>query len=202
MTLTYRLRKGSALTYAELDQNFKTLSDRLDAFEQQIQTQAMPELSIYREGTDLIVKDGQDRQLSRLSLPLPSFKPQGEWHPNRDYMPLDVVVFQGKSYICLQEHYSVDFDQQRELFQVLYDPIRADDSQREDDQASSHRKTKQLYQLPIYSAHSLPQPTRGALAYVIQDDGSESIFVCIKNDWHAVETRCLTRQPSSSSRDR
>ncbi|MGN6671066.1 MAG: hypothetical protein ACTHJ4_05970 [Candidatus Nucleicultricaceae bacterium] len=197
MTLTYRLEKGSALSYAELDQNFKILEDRIADLSAQIQSKNMPKLSIQMDGLDLVVEDQFDRTLARLSLPIPQFKVRGTWQAETLYQPLDIVSQKGIAYLCRVTHRSSDFKFDQEKFSIFCNPLEF--CKPELVGAGASNTSSSTLQLPMYSASSLPKPSVGQLVCIVQSTGRHLFCVSLENEWHVLSTQSTKkREPKTS----
>lgn len=107
MTLTYRLIKGSPLTATEVDDNIRTLDERIRDLEDSQETQ-FPLGSIHREGPDITFQNTAGDIMGRISLPLPKMTPTGNWAPKTPYDFWDLCHYDGKIHICHTPHISLD----------------------------------------------------------------------------------------------
>lgn len=198
MTLTYRLEKGSALSYAELDKNFKTLEDRIVDLQSQIQSMHMSKLSIQMDGLDLVVEDQFDRTLARLPLPIPQFQVRGAWKTETLYHSFDIVTQRGVAYLCRVAHRSSDLELDQVNFSIFCNPLEF--CKAELMQANTSSGSSSTLQLPMYSSISLPKPSAGQLACVVQSNGRHQFCVSLENEWHAVSTQSIKKRESKTSK--
>ena len=107
MPIVYRDVKGSALTAAELDQNFRDLDSRLKTLEKNFASASFASVEkIVLSGADLEFLTGTGKSIGQVRLPVPKFNPTGIWRAAKDYAAYDICVVAGKSYCCVKPHKS------------------------------------------------------------------------------------------------
>lgn len=199
MTLTYRLQKGSALTYGELDQNFFALDARLQRLEEGTEHINHTPPHIRLDGLDWVFEDQSGREMARVGVPLPKFNPRGPWQCDHAYAPFDLVAYKGVIYLCVQSHVSTDFDQQKDAFQLL---INHSLSPRGDQSSLESSRTEQNHHtVPIYSVTSEPRPTTGALIIGVDASGRQSLKIGMNKSWQTISTKAPRSSVAQSSRE-
>lgn len=194
MTLTYRLEKGSALSYAELDQNFKTLEGQIVDLQSQIQSTQMTRLSIRMDGHEIIIEDQHDRTLACINLPIQKFQIRGKWQTNSLYSPFDLVSYAGVAYLCRLEHQSANFEIDKDKFLVFCDPKELF----QPEATASSSSTVSSFHIPVYSPSALPKPSIGKFACVIEKNGRQHLFVGLQNEWKLINTQSIKKVKSTS----
>lgn len=179
MTIIYRAQKGAPLTIEELDGNFKDLEKRLET----VEDPASPEGGISHirlEGDELVFEGSQGISLGRVRLPLPHFHGRGEWQPSNNYNLYDLVRYEDTLYLCLQAHQSNHFDQEREYWQILWQPP----------------KSEFLFpKIPLLIESSLPLPDPGMIGLLIDADTVLPIYADGKA-WRRFSDHQVVGEPS------
>lgn len=103
MPLIYRSHKGSPLSYAEVDGNFRNLDERLTHLEEDIMA---PEKFDRVEvvGSQLTFYGTQGSTLGPVEMPVVKWNPRGMWSDTEGYHVDDVVQYQEGIYVCLKSH--------------------------------------------------------------------------------------------------
>lgn len=199
MTLTYRLQKGSALTYSELDQNFAALDARLQRLEENTAHVRHTPPRIRLDGLDWVFEDHDGREIARVGVPLPQFNPRGPWLCDHAYAPFDLVVHKGILYLCIESHISADFDQQKEAFQSLIKTSLFASSDQIHQEAGGAEQNH--HTVPIYSAESQPRPTAGTFIIGVDASGRQSLKIGMNKSWQTISTKAPRSCVAQSSRE-
>jgi hypothetical protein len=111
MAMTFRTAgpwgagKGSALTSAEVDQNFWEIIQRLDALDQHPpEAVSIAEISIAGNQITFTMTDAS--QQGPFTLPTATWAARGEWAAETFYTGFQVVSYQGGLYLVLRNHTS------------------------------------------------------------------------------------------------
>lgn len=101
--MLYSNHKGAPLTDTEIDENFRHINHRLEKLERC----DFPQLGlteITAQGDRLIFKGPGNVILGEARLPVISPTFRGAWKPQVHYCVQDWVHYQGKLYVCHQNH--------------------------------------------------------------------------------------------------
>lgn len=199
MTLTYRLQKGSALTYDELDRNFSALDARLQRLEEHTEHVRYTPPRVRLDGLDWVFEDQDGREMARAGVPLPQFNSRGLWRRDDAYAPFDLVAHEGMIYLCIQSHISSDFDQQKGAFHPLINCSLSMgvDQRHQGGNSEGHSH----HSIPIYSVATEPRPTTGALIVAVDATGKQSLKIGMNQSWQTVSTKALRSVAAQSSRE-
>lgn len=168
MPIIYRLEKGSALSIAEIDENFRTLEEELKFVVQKIKT-PFQDLQFCVEGGNLIVSLKNGEVLQRISLPVISFQHKGQWSAGETYIQHDVVVHEWALYLCKQAHMSTNFQENCNMWLTLIPSLNAE--------------TSNLEALSIFNKESLPEPKLGKIGFVADRDGGMRLVYSNGMNW-------------------
>ena len=105
MTLTYRLLKGAPLTAAEVDDNFRTLDERLTDLETKQASHGPITCSTERAG-EITFKNDMGDVVATVSLPIPKMTPRGLWNSQTPYDFWHICTHDHRIYICHTPHMS------------------------------------------------------------------------------------------------
>lgn len=160
MTLIYRAQKGAPLTIEEMDENFKDLDTRLAVLESQ-ESHEGGISQINLEGDELIIQGLHGMTVGRVRLPIPHFQGRGEWEALQDYGIYDLVRHEAALYLCLKAHKSDYFDQERECWQVLWQPPQSETLSPK---------------LPLFIPSNLPAADPGMMGLLIEVEKVSPIY--------------------------
>lgn len=100
MPITYRIPKGSPLTAAELDDNFRTLESRLKTLEDE----PIRALSLTQQGLDVRLMTPSGQAVGAFKLPMPALSPKGHWMAATVYKVGDVTQHGNALFYCTAPH--------------------------------------------------------------------------------------------------
>ncbi|MBS0272277.1 MAG: hypothetical protein JSR85_06485 [Proteobacteria bacterium] len=112
MSIIYRAEKGSPLSVEEIDGNFRDLETRLKTLEEHPEAvEGIGKVQVEGDQLTLIGTFGTD--FGTFALPKTSLRFRGKWFLQALYQKHDIVTHEEALYICLKDHTSVLWDQDR-----------------------------------------------------------------------------------------
>jgi hypothetical protein len=159
MAIIYRIEKGSPLSVAEIDGNFKELNDRLTYLEEH------PEIGegierITVKGDQMTITGAFGTEFGTFELPKALLKPSGPWSSQILYQKLNLVTFENALFCCVKEHTSTTWEQNKEMWQEtlsLPKPVSTS--------------------LPLYEKNTLPkEESLGKIGLLLGEEEPSLIF--------------------------
>jgi hypothetical protein len=106
MTLTYRLVKGSALTFAEADGNISTLDGRLTTVEGATAANPIDAITVAGDQMTFHYTTAAGGGSDTVTIPTSQWNARGDWLPSTHYSINDLVVVQASLYLVKVDHTS------------------------------------------------------------------------------------------------
>lgn len=189
MAIVYRLEKGSPLTVAEIDNNFRELEMGLRRLEEKA-IEPLRGLRFRVEGVQMIIEIEGGDILQRIDLPVISFKHKGEWVAGDVYVANDIVTKAGGVFICSRSHSATHWEADTAYWAVLMAPFEWGLESRRDlgrasaaAEAGTGSREGRWPTLPIFSRSEMPAPTLGQQGYVAQPDGTLHLVYANGTQW-------------------
>jgi hypothetical protein len=106
MTLTYRLVKGSALTFAEADGNISDLDGRLINVEGATAANPIDSITVTGDQMTFHYTTAAGGGSDTVTIPTAQWNARGDWLPSTHYSINDLVVVQASLYLVKVDHIS------------------------------------------------------------------------------------------------
>src|SRR6516225_8787796 len=106
MTITYRLVKGSPLTFAEEDGNFSDLDGRLHSLENLSYSNPIDAITVSGNQLTFHYTTAAGGGSDTVTIPTAQWKGRGEWQPSSVYAVNDLVIDAGNLYLVQIAHTS------------------------------------------------------------------------------------------------
>jgi hypothetical protein len=129
MTITYRLVKGSPLTFAEEDGNFSDLDGRVEALEDLTFANPIDAITVSGNQMTFHYTTAAGGGSDTVTIPTAQWKGRGNWLPSTNYAVNDLVIDSSNLYLVQVAHLSAtSFDPGEQIggqnvYQFIFGPL-------------------------------------------------------------------------------
>ena len=175
MPIIFREQKGSVLTAAEVDNNFKELQERLCTLEdEKLSPETFSKINL--EDGKLTFEGSKGSTFGPFSLPNTPLSTKGFWAPQTPYTQSDLVQHEKSLYSASHDHISGD----------VFSPNNWNVVFKADLDSTSP------LQAPVYESENLPEPKIGEWISCVQEDGTITPMFSNGQEWmHVVISKTL-----------